>query len=327
MPSDIQDDEIKLLANTLPYIITKGRAKSTTGKYEIGWKGWVEWAKNKNEVISRPAEPFYVATYLNHLLFINGTKGGLTTAFYGIRWAHHTVGLDSPTDNPLVQLAYEGCLRSIPGTRRKKEALPIDLLKKLVDYYTGNGTNLYNLRFLLVCLLGFCGFFRIEELLSVQLKHISIERDHLSIFVEKSKCDQHREGEKVYISRTGSKYCPVNFTETFLKEAGLSCVHNKESFLIPTLHKSKKGYRASKSKGISDTRIREFFKEKIKAIDDRTNYGMHSLRSGGASAAAQNGVPDRLISKQGRWASDNARNGYIQDSKATRLRVTKALGL
>ena len=73
--------------------------------------------------------------------------------------------------------------------------------------------------------------------------------------------------------------------------------------------------------------MREIFKEKITAIDDRTNYGMHSLRSGGASAAAQNGVPDRLISKQGRWASDNARNGYIQDSKATRLSVTKALGL
>ena len=103
---------------------------------------------------------------------------------------------------------------------------------------------------------------------------------------------------------------------------------DKEAFLIPTLHKTKKGHRASKIKGISYTRVGEIFQEKMKLNKgEDKNYGMHSLRSGGASAAAQNGVSDRLISKQGRWSSETARNGYIQDDVKTRLKVSLSLGL
>ena len=280
-PSHIQDEEIRLLNSTLPYIIRRDRAQSNTGKYEAGWKGWVEWAERKHEVKTRPAEPFYVAIYLNHLLFVNGNKGCLTTAFYGIRWAHHTVGLPSPTDNSLVQLAYEGCIRTCNGSKQKKEALPLEILKHLVDVFTGSGSNLSNKRFLLVCLLGFCGFFRIKELLTVQLKHVTIEIDHLSIFLEQSKMDQHREGKKVYISRTGSKYCPVKFRENFLRDAGLNCSYDKESYLIPRVSKTKKGHIASKTQGISDTRMREIFTDNLKIIDNHKNYGLHSLRSGG----------------------------------------------
>ena len=47
-------------------------------------------------------------------------------------------------------------------------------------------------------------------------------------------------------------------------------------------------------------------------------FGLHSLRSGGASAAANNGISDRLISKQGR-SSEKARSGYIKDSAVKRL--------
>ena len=57
------------------------------------------------------------------------------------------------------------------------------------------------------------------------------------------------------------------------------------------------------------------------------NFGLHSLRSSGASAAANNGISDRLISKQGRWSSEKARNGYIKDSVVKRLTVSNTLEL
>ena len=57
------------------------------------------------------------------------------------------------------------------------------------------------------------------------------------------------------------------------------------------------------------------------------NFGLHSLRSGGASAAANNSISDRLISKQGRWSSEKARNGYIKDSVVKRLTVSNTLEL
>ena len=37
---------------------------------------------------------------------------------------------------------------------------------------------------------------------------------------------------------------------------------------------------------------------------------MHRFRSGGATAAAQNDMPNRLFRIHGRWKSDKAKNGY-----------------
>ena len=39
------------------------------------------------------------------------------------------------------------------------------------------------------------------------------------------------------------------------------------------------------------------------------------------------GVPDRLFKRHGRWASESAKDGYVQDSLSSRLSVPKALGI
>ena len=45
--------------------------------------------------------------------------------------------------------------------------------------------------------------------------------------------------------------------------------------------------------------------------------GLHSLRAGRATAAANAGVPDRLFKRHGRWKSESAKDGYIKDSGLT----------
>ena len=47
---------------------------------------------------------------------------------------------------------------------------------------------------------------------------------------------------------------------------------------------------------------------------DPKEFGLHSARSGGATCAANNGVPDRLFKRHGRWLSDRAKDSYIKDS-------------
>jgi len=54
---------------------------------------------------------------------------------------------------------------------------------------------------------------------------------------------------------------------------------------------------------------------------------LHSLRSGGATAAANRGIPDRLFKRHGRWSSESAKDGYVKDSIDERLRVSQCLGL
>ena len=57
-------------------------------------------------------------------------------------------------------------------------------------------------------------------------------------------------------------------------------------------------------------------------------FGLHSLRSDVASAAANNDISGRLISKQGgHWSSENAKNSFIKDSVVKRLTISNILEL
>ena len=76
------DKEIQTLPKNLPFVIESGLAVTTNKRYFRGWKNWVDWSNIKQGVISCFADPFHAAKYLNHVLFISGTKGSTITALY-----------------------------------------------------------------------------------------------------------------------------------------------------------------------------------------------------------------------------------------------------
>lgn len=82
------------------------------------------------------------------------------------------------------------------------------------------------------------------------------------------------------------------------------------------------------SKSISYTTLREMFLQALEpSVENVSDFCLHSLRAGGASAAANAGIPDRLFKRHGRWLSENAKDGYIADSFDNRLKVSQSLGL
>ena len=68
-------------------------------------------------------------------------------------------------------------------------------------------------------------------------------------------------------------------------------------------------------------------KEAFDGITGTSSIGLHSLRAGGATAAANVGVPDRRFKRQGRWSSESAKDGYIEDNLNSLLSVSKSLGI
>jgi len=62
-------------------------------------------------------------------------------------------------------------------------------------------------------------------------------------------------------------------------------------------------------------------KEPCKEGLDPSKFGLHSLRSGGASAAAALGVLDRLFQRHGGWRSEKARKETLDSL----LFVTKSI--
>ena len=179
-------------------------------------------------------------------------------------------------------------------------------------------------------LLCYAGFLRFNELANLKICDIVICNSHVKLFLEKSKTDQFREGAWVFIGATYKNTCPVSMLRKYLTLANISDMYSDDFLFRPlsfcktqTLHILRSGHLH-----ISYTRCREIFKEVLESIGlDSSLFGLHSLRAGGASAAAAVGVPDRLFKRHGRWKTDNSKDRYVKETVQNKLLVSRKLGI
>ena len=279
---------LQSLASSLPDVALASRAPSTSSKYFSSYNRWRSWAREHGLTVF-PASPFHFAIYLRHLMTEAKTASSQESAVHSIAWFHQLGGEASPSDHPLVKSTLAGQLVA-------SKAISI--------------ASLYNIRSVVICLLAFAAFLRFDELAKLVRSDVKIENDMLKLFIQSSKTDQYRDGAWIVVASSRKATCPVAMMNRYLDRAGLSC----DSPLFCQLSKTKCGYKP-RSKGLSYSRLRELVLEAFKDIvPDISAIGTHSLRSGGATAAANAGVPDRLFKRHGRWASESAKDGYVQDS-------------
>ena len=170
---DLRDNELRKRASHLPMVIRSAWADSTNNRYNRGWNNWKVWCDKYPESPKCPADPFYVALFINDAVMDEVKAGFMETAYLGIRWGHRNAGLQSPTEHPFVKTAYEGAKRILARTSAKNRKEPIDsgILNDLFVKF-GYTQNALHTRFLVVCFLGFAGFLRISELRQVRMKAI-----------------------------------------------------------------------------------------------------------------------------------------------------------
>ena len=114
--------------------------------------------------------------------------------------------------------------------------------------------------------------------------------------------------------------------ERYFHRGELESTH--KGFVFRGVTPTKTGERLRKTGGLSYTRLRELLLSKISQLGyDPTLFSMHSLRAGGATAAANAGVEDRLFKRHGCWKTETAKDGYVKDSVERRLEVSKQLGI
>jgi len=139
--------------------------------------------------------------------------------------------------------------------------------------------------------LGFGAFLRWDDLKDLKRHNLCITSDHMSITLTKRKNDQFREGSLILVARTGSRTCPVSMTERFL----LFGQHKETDYLFRKICHTKHGF-SFRQQRLSYSRATELVKNQLKAIGlDPSQYGLHSLRSGGASSAAAAAIRGRLL--------------------------------
>lgn len=320
---DVLADKVSLL----PDLLKDSRAENTCSAYKRGFKRWRCWALS-NGLESKdalPARAFHVALYLASLVQSANTHSPVTHAFYSIKWFHELFDFKSPTDSKLVINILDAAKRRLAKPVQKKEPITCELLSKMFHslYIPGN---VKNQRTICACLLGYSGFLRSEELLKLKRTDVLIYTTYMSVFIESSKTDKYRDGAWILIARTGTVLCPVLNLERYFLWAGIS--DDSDVYIFSHLTATKNGYILRKDgKHLSYSNMRSIFLEAFKPhVSDINRYCLHSLRSGGTSAAASRGIPDRMLRRHGRWLSD-AVNGYVKDSVEDRLKVSRSLGI
>ena len=172
-------------------------------------------------------------------------------------------------------------------------------------------------------------FLRYSELSELRMSDISFCDAYINVHIRQSKTDIYRRGNSVVIAKTGNKLCPVFWLRKYIEAACLNIGSNEYIFTSIQFCKKTSVYRlANRNSPLSYTRAREILLDALKVIGvDSSKYSLHSLRSGGVSAAAANKVPDRLLRAHGRWATNKSKDGYISDSLQHKLLVSRNLNL
>ena len=180
---------------------------------------------------------------------------------------------------------------------------------------------------MLLCVLSFMGFLRFSEVINLKYSDIILKETHMSIFIEKSKTDVYREGYWMHLSKLQSALRPIKLFKKYTEAAKIK--ESEEKFIFRQICHSKQGFKLKdQDKPISYTTVRDILLSNLKNIGlDKTQFGLHSLRSGGATAAANLGINDRLFQKHGRWKSEKVKNGYVHENLRALLSVSKNLGL
>ena len=301
----------------------RARATTTTNKYVRAYGRWKDWIHPEK---SLPIQVPKFLLYLQDLGEHSRSSAAITEAVNAISWVQHLAGMEPVNHNELVKTTHEGFQRSLAKPRQKKKPITTGMLKKWVTSI-GPTPSLSNVRLAAMALLAFAAFLRADEILKLRCHDIQFAPHGMDLTIASSKTDQLRQGQVVPIASSGNSTCPVAMMRKYVDLGSIDLSSGQH--LFRGVYHTKNGEKLRPDKGLSYTRLRELVLKKIKDLGyDSKVFGLHSFRAGGATAVARNPkLPDRLFKRHGRWRSERAKDGYIEEHLGNRLAVSKGLGL
>ena len=265
----------------------------------------------------------HLALYLQHVSEVTQSKAAVEEAVNAANWMHELAGIPIVGAAPIVSVTLNGLRSMLAKPGAKKAPVTPEMLARLCES-VGASAPLTDVRTAAMCLLAFAAFLRFDELVKLRACDVVFEKEQMIVKITSSKTDQYRDGATVPVARSGLSTCPVAMLERYCALAQAS--PSDERYLFRGIVRTKKEERLRESGSISYTRVREIILKKFEQLGiDMQQLGLHSFRAGGATAAANAGMPDRLFKRHGPWKSESAKDGYIQDSAAERLRVSQSL--
>jgi integrase len=219
---------------------------------------------------------------------------------------HRLLLLDDPTRAPEVATVLAGIANSEGKPKNKAKALIVEDLDAIVAMLREQGSR-RALRDSALLQLGLYGAFRRSELVQLQIKDLSWEREGLRLQLSRSKTDQAKEGiTKAIPYGDPARCCPVTALRAWLDAAGItSGPLFRRLWQGDTL--GEEGLSVGSVNAIVATRAAE-----AQVIGRLTS---HSLRRGLATSAHRAGADFLAIKKQGGWRADSTVREYIEEAE------------
>lgn len=187
-------------------------------------------------------------------------------------------------------------MRAVPTSR--KRALTIEDLETVVDKLSSS-TDYDDTLFLAQLLTGFFALFRLGEMTYpddpelrdprklTKRSSVHIDDDSYKFFLPGHKADRFYEGNTIIVRKNPHKFDPHKRFLMYLRARDTKFPFSSPLWLT--------------SQGTVPTR--SFFIRRLRRFFNADTAGQ-SLRAGGATSLAENGVPPSIIQAIGRWASD-----------------------
>ena len=120
------------------------------------------------------------------------------------------------------------------------------------------------------------------------------DEKYVELFIAKSKTDIYRNGNVVVLAKIGHITCPFSLLSRYVQVGNIDLSSDLKFFRTLHFFKSKGCYRL-RGTGIFYTRAREVVLDAFSQLGFPSRlFGLHSLKSGCATAAANAGVNERI---------------------------------
>ena len=307
-----------------------GRAASTRARYRRHVQDFVRFCS----VLGLTQFPSDATVIIDYLLWLKrvGCAGSADSFVHALRAEYTDSGVPFPTD-PRVSKLASALVRGwrCSSTPLVREPFPV----WAVRWWCRRGRQVCRSDFIwrrnaAMCLLGLRCMLRPGEIAELEVRDVVFSTRQegvlsggsfdlvegsalLKLTVRKSKVDQECRGRSVWVeplSGSDALDCPVAFLSSYLTSLGNVDPHSP---LFPSSR--------SPSKALSASAVSDVVKRVASAAGVSARVSGHSLRIGGACAAAQAGLGIESIRAIGGWVGD-AVFLYVRGCSVPRLQAT-----
>lgn len=222
------------------------------------------------------------------------------------KWAAEQYGVGDLLGSTVIKRALKAAPRLVLGPQSPLQKLPISwqLLSTIVSVTIPLASSgaFVKARDTALLLVGWQGMFRSSELIAMRWENIHFTPHGVMIFVPESKTDPS-EGAWVFLADATAPTMRVS-----LALRALRLLLGRSDGPVFTGWQQ---HHQPMSKTTVGVRVRHWLA--AAGVRSPDLYAAHSLRRGGATHAAQVGIPVRFIMTMGRWKSDSVRQ-YLYNS-------------